>query len=73
VLLGFAPVTLTAAETRRVTIGSSIRPLQRWEPSLSAFTPASSRAIIEVASYAGDPEALCATIELPGTTIELSG
>src|SRR5674476_160275 len=73
VLLGFAPVTLTAAETRRVTIGSSIRPLQRWEPSLSAFTPASSRAIIEVASFAGDPEALSATIELPGTTIELSG
>lgn len=73
VLLGFAPVTLTAAETRRVTIGSSIRPLQRWEPSLSAFTPASSRAIIEVASFAGDPEALSAAIELPGTTIELSG
>ncbi|MEN3541215.1 glycoside hydrolase family 3 C-terminal domain-containing protein [Microbispora sp. ZYX-F-249] len=62
VLLGFATVELAAGESARVTVPASTRPLRRWTPG--GFVPASATAVIEAASYAGDPGAVTAPAEL---------
>ncbi|TQS28256.1 glycoside hydrolase family 3 C-terminal domain-containing protein [Microbispora sp. KK1-11] len=62
VLLGFATVDLPAGASARVTVPASTRPLQRWTPA--GFVPASPTAVIEAASYAGDPDAVVSTVTL---------
>ncbi|OPG14361.1 glycoside hydrolase family 3 C-terminal domain-containing protein [Microbispora sp. GKU 823] len=62
VLLGFATVDLAAGASARVTVRASTRPLRRWTPT--GFVPASPPAVIEAASYAGDPDAVTAPAEL---------
>lgn len=57
VLLGFAPVSLRAGESVRVTVQGSVRPMLRWA---GGWEPASEVAVIEAASYAGDPDAAVA-------------
>ncbi|KAF4548546.1 Glycosyl hydrolase family 3 C-terminal domain-containing protein 1 [Elsinoe fawcettii] len=62
VLLGFKPVDLTDGESRRISIQSSVRPLQRWADG--RFSLASRRVTIELSAFSGDPERLVAAIEL---------
>ncbi|GAB3893808.1 hypothetical protein GCM10027612_43980 [Microbispora bryophytorum subsp. camponoti] len=62
VLLGFATVDLPAGASARVTVPASARPLRRWTPT--GFVPASPTAVIEAASYAGDPDAAVSTVTL---------
>ena len=61
-LLGFAPVTLSAGETREITVIGSLRPLQRWTGR--GFTLATSTVVLEAASYSGDPDAKTIQLEL---------
>ena len=60
VLLGFAPVTLEAGASARVTVAGSSRPLQRWTDR--GFVPAAEHATIEAAAHSGDPDALSVRI-----------
>lgn len=59
VLLGFASVALQAGETETVTIKASLRPIQRWVDG--QFKLLIDEMDIEVASFAGDLEAVRAT------------
>lgn len=65
VLVGFAPVTLEAGETRTIAITGSTRPTNRWVGE--GFSPAAPRVEIEAAAYAGDPDAVTAALDLPTT------
>ncbi|UUU28473.1 fibronectin type III-like domain-contianing protein [Streptomyces sp. CA-210063] len=62
VLLGFAAVDLAAGASASISVAASPRPLQRWMSD--GFVPASPTAVIEAASYAGDPGAITAASEL---------
>ncbi|KAJ5150920.1 glycoside hydrolase superfamily [Penicillium canariense] len=55
VLLGFAPVSLALGETRAATITVSLRPLQRFVDG--KLTLPRKKILVEVASFAGDPDA----------------
>ena len=63
VLVGFAPVTLEAGETRTIRLTGSTRPLQRWTGT--GFTPAADHVLIEAAAFSGDPDAPAAGLHLP--------
>ncbi|PJJ55695.1 glycoside hydrolase family 3 protein [Compostimonas suwonensis] len=63
VLLGFAPISLTAGQSETVTVAASTRPLQRWTDD--GFVPASDTLELEVAAYAGDPSALTLSTPYP--------
>jgi beta-glucosidase len=60
VLLGFKSLHLDAGETVTSTVLANTRPLQQWTEG--GFILAASSALVEAASYSGDPEALTATI-----------
>lgn len=62
VLLGFEPVEVAAGQQVEVVVHASTRPLQRWTEG--GFVPAAPTAVIEAASYAGDPEAVTAELTL---------
>lgn len=62
VLLGFACVEVEAARSKRVDIRVSLRPIQRWEDG--RFHLKVRDLDIEVASFAGDPHGLPATVFL---------
>jgi beta-glucosidase len=62
VLVGFAPVELQPGTAERVTVRGSVRPLQRW--TSSGFVPAAATAVIEASTYAGDPAAVAAELNL---------
>jgi beta-glucosidase len=63
VLLGCALVELEAGESVELELNGSLRPLQRW--SNGRFLWAAPTAQLEVAAYAGDPEAVTVRIALP--------
>ena len=60
VLVGFSTVELAARATSVVTVVCSLRPLQRWD-GRRLTTPA-GEIIVTARSFAGDPEALTATL-----------
>jgi hypothetical protein len=55
VLLGFAPVSLAVGETRAAIITVSLRPLQQFVDG--KLTLPRKKILVEVASFAGDPDA----------------
>jgi beta-glucosidase-like glycosyl hydrolase len=62
VLLGFAPVTLAAGASTKLTVNGSVRPLLRW--TADSFAPAATTAIVEAAAHSGDPAAATAQLHL---------
>jgi beta-glucosidase len=62
VLLGFKPVDLKARESKEVSVSASLRPLQRWVDG--GFVLPIDEATIEVAAFAGDPDAVRAVAKL---------
>ncbi|MDQ0613987.1 beta-glucosidase [Microbacterium sp. W4I4] len=62
VLVGFAPVTLNAGETRTIAVTGSTRPTNRWAEG--RFVPAATHVVIEAAAFSGDPHAITATLDL---------
>ncbi|KAF4963196.1 hypothetical protein FSARC_8774 [Fusarium sarcochroum] len=56
VLLGFESAALEAGKSKRITIKASLRPVQRWINNEFHFLIKSMD--IEVASFAGDPQAI---------------
>ncbi|KAJ4265975.1 hypothetical protein NW762_003948 [Fusarium torreyae] len=61
VLLGFASVHLRAGESKEIAVHASLRPVQRWVKD--RFQLLIDRMDIEVASYAGDPQAIRKTCQ----------
>ena len=61
VLLGFAPIRLAADESGHVVVEASTRPTKRW--TAEGFIPAGSALELEIAAYAGDPDALIVPVE----------
>ncbi|KAL4928359.1 glycoside hydrolase family 3 protein [Aspergillus undulatus] len=57
VLLGFVPVDLAVGQTRTARLTVSLRPLQRYLQG--KFVSLRKKALLEVASFAGDPNATC--------------
>jgi len=64
VLLGFAPVTLAAGETKDIAVVSSLRPAQRWTGT--GFVAASCAIQLEASSFWGDPNAVRVDLSLLG-------
>ncbi|KAF5007762.1 hypothetical protein FDECE_5934 [Fusarium decemcellulare] len=62
VLLGFASVKLQSGESKEIIVKASLRPVQRWIDG--QFELPIHEMDIEVASFAGDPQAVCATCRL---------
>jgi beta-glucosidase len=62
VLVGFAPVDLEAGASEAVSINASLRPLQRWIDD--KFVLPITEVTIEVAAFAGDPEAVQSVTQL---------
>ncbi|KAH7143469.1 glycoside hydrolase superfamily [Dactylonectria macrodidyma] len=62
VLLGFASVELRAGESKQITIKASLRPVHRWVNG--KFEYLIDEMGIEVASYAGDTQAISTTYRL---------
>ena len=60
VFLGFKSLHLDAGQTITTTVLANTRPLQQWTEG--GFILAASSVSVEAASYAGDPEALTATL-----------
>ena len=61
-LLGFQSVHLQTGAQDRIVVDCSMRPLQRWAGD--GFTSAAGRITIRAGSYAGDPAAVDATLEI---------
>ena len=61
-LLGFTTVDLAASESLPVSLNVRPTPLRRWDGT-GLWLPA-GRVLVEAASYAGDPEAVSAEIQL---------
>ncbi|MCR2792747.1 glycoside hydrolase family 3 C-terminal domain-containing protein [Microbacterium sp. zg.Y625] len=61
-LLGFAAIDLPPGEQRAIEVTASVRPMLRWTDS--GWAPASSAAVIEAASYSGDPNAVSGALSL---------
>ncbi|MBU3750259.1 MAG: beta-glucosidase, partial [Mycobacterium sp.] len=61
-LLGFGSVQLPAGAAERVTVDCSLRPVQRWAGA--RFRPAAAAVTVRAASYAGDPAAVDAVLEI---------
>lgn len=62
VLLGFVPVDCDVGESKDTMVFASSRPLQRWKNG--HFVLAQETVVLEIASYAGDPNALQRTCTL---------
>lgn len=62
-LVGFQPLHLEAGGSTRISVGCSIRPLQRW--TADGFVLDRSDVDIRAASFAGDPAALEGLLPLP--------
>jgi len=62
VLLGFAPVDLEVGESKTADISASLRPLQRWKEG--KFVLETQEVTVEVAAFAGDPNALQSLTQL---------
>jgi len=63
-LLGFRSVQLDPGAGERVEIECSVRPVQRW--AAGGFTLDFGSITVRAASWAGDPAALDAVLEIPG-------
>jgi beta-glucosidase len=55
-LLGFAAVRVPAGTTQQVTVSASLRPLSRWDATARDLVSPQGTVLVEVASYAGDPD-----------------
>jgi beta-glucosidase len=64
VLLGFASVPVPAGEARRVEVAASLRPLSRWDSAARHLVVPTGALSITVGSYAGDPDAARARVDL---------
>jgi hypothetical protein len=62
-LVGFQPVVLESGETTTVTIEGNTRPVGTWTGK--EFTPGVATVVVEAASYAGDPRAVTAVVDIP--------
>jgi beta-glucosidase len=65
-LVGFRSVYLESGTNIRVVVDCSIRPVQRW--ASDGFTLSPGVITVRAASFAGDPMALDATLDLPAVT-----
>lgn len=61
-LLGFGILDLKAGEEAEVDVVASVRPLQRWQDG--KFVLRCDRVVVELASFAGDAQALRKTCQL---------
>jgi beta-glucosidase len=62
VLVGFAPIELAAGTSGTVVVSASTRPTDRW--TATGFTPAAATAVLEAASYSGDPRSATTPLRL---------
>ncbi|KAI5288049.1 hypothetical protein KEM54_005509 [Ascosphaera aggregata] len=62
-LLGFKPVDLKSGESQQTKVKASLRPLRKWDHG--NWTLRCREVKIEVASFAGDKEAVSTKCELP--------
>lgn len=69
VLLGFAPVSLDAGESRPVAVRLSTRPLATWSADADDLVAPQGPVALEVSSFAGDPSALTVELELPAAAL----
>lgn len=69
VLLGFTPVALETGERRVITVPLSLRPLAVWSPEADRLITPNGAISLEVASFAGDRDAVDTTLELPAPAL----